>query len=365
MKQLYAKLSARIRVLPDGARLTVQMTIGALAAFFAAAFTGLNETAWAVISAVFVVQGTMDSTLGSALWRVAGGAVGAMIGLACIFTIGTGGLLTVASLATGIILMGLIMARYPSLSFGLVTVVILVVSPGLGPVENAVERTAAIAIGGLVGVSVAAFVFRRRSANYAARETAAALKRSSTLLQQSVGTLFGGGAVDFREEHNDIARRLTATKDQLAETRRAPILDRRGASLDWDTVTAVESIWRTMPILTLAAQPLGAEAQRLLYDPTCDAARSLAADISALADSISGNAPPRWPERSNRAVDELARHADADSPSAFEGSGDDRLRVGAVVFGLDELRNALNGLAQALDVAPGNGREEQSIAEAA
>lgn len=346
MKHLQTWLADRLRNLPTSARLTVQMTVAALAAYLVAALTGMAETAWAVISAVFVVQGTMDSTLGSAMWRVAGGAIGAAVALICIFTIGTGGFLTLASLSAGIVVMGLILARYPSLSFGLVTVVILVVSPGLGPVENALERTGAIAIGGLVGVFVAAFVFRRRASSYARRETVTVLKQTSTLVQHSIEALFEKDSLDFREEHNSIARRLNGIRSQLGETKRAPVPRKRHDSLSWNMVAAVESVWRTLPLLAPAGQRLSGEIARHLRAPLRDAAGAIASDMAMMADALADRERPSWPTSANEAVDILARKAAAGLQSPrFEGDG---LRASALLLGMDELRQVLNELAGAL-----------------
>ncbi len=55
-------------------RLPFQMTVAAVATYLAGSLLGIQSPGWAVISAVFVVHGTTDGTIASALWRV-GGAV--------------------------------------------------------------------------------------------------------------------------------------------------------------------------------------------------------------------------------------------------------------------------------------------------
>ena len=43
------------------------------------AVTGLEDPSWAVFSALFVVQANVGGTIGSALWRIAGALIGAVI----------------------------------------------------------------------------------------------------------------------------------------------------------------------------------------------------------------------------------------------------------------------------------------------
>jgi len=82
MKALFDRSLNRIRNLPDSARVTVQSTAGAVATFVITTIAGVDATGWAVMTTLFVVQGTMDSTFSTALWRVVGAVIGSAIGLA-------------------------------------------------------------------------------------------------------------------------------------------------------------------------------------------------------------------------------------------------------------------------------------------
>src|SRR3989344_5206794 len=72
----------------DSARLAVQSAAAAAATWFVMQRLELPHTSWAVISALFVVQPSLDGTFTAALGRIAGTVVGTVVGLAPVILFG-------------------------------------------------------------------------------------------------------------------------------------------------------------------------------------------------------------------------------------------------------------------------------------
>lgn len=71
-------------------RLALQTAGGAALAFALAKALGIQEVSWIVLSAVFVVQSSIGGTIHSALWRMAGGGAGLLLGLIASLLFGGG-----------------------------------------------------------------------------------------------------------------------------------------------------------------------------------------------------------------------------------------------------------------------------------
>src|SRR5690606_34174727 len=97
-----------LRSLEKPARMSAQATAAALVTFALFKLTGMPQASWAVISALFVIQPDVGATIGTALWRIAGAAVGTGVGLACALAVGTSTWEIVLGLVVAIGLVGFI-----------------------------------------------------------------------------------------------------------------------------------------------------------------------------------------------------------------------------------------------------------------
>ena len=77
-----------LRRIEKPARVAAQTAAAAGATFGLFTITGLPQTSWAVVSALFVIQPNVGGTVGAALGRIAGTALGTAVGLACVYAIG-------------------------------------------------------------------------------------------------------------------------------------------------------------------------------------------------------------------------------------------------------------------------------------
>jgi len=319
MKALFDRSLNRIRNLPDSARVTVQSTAGAVATFVITTIAGVDATGWAVMTTLFVVQGTMDSTFSTALWRVVGAVIGSAIGLACVLAIGTGGLLTAASLAAGVLAMSLVILWLPSTSFGLVTVVVLVVSPGFEVVDNAIEKTIAIGVGAGVGILIAGLLFRKSSANAAIANVKSALRRSAELTREAPEALLDGERPGLREQHDAIAQEIADTRAKLSETRydfirrgsRLIGLRRGQRTIGENAIASVDAVWRSLSVLRTTAETLPSVAAERLGDPVRRMSDAIAGRLEQLADVFAAGEAPTESRGLHDALSALRDQADA------------------------------------------------------
>lgn len=128
-------------------RTTLQTAAAVLLAYVCAVLLNLEDPSWAVFSALFVVQANVGGTIGSALWRISGALIGAIIAVVLVWLLPEAGWHTVVAMLAGVSLMSLVSLRYPELSYGLVTVAIITVAPDFQLVEGALSKVAAIAVG--------------------------------------------------------------------------------------------------------------------------------------------------------------------------------------------------------------------------
>jgi uncharacterized membrane protein YccC len=163
------------------------MTIGALAAFALYHAFGLPQGYWAVFTVVIVLQASLGGTLGASIDRLKGTLLGAVVGGFCAWlhprtAVGLG-----VALMLSVLITAYIADRRPSLKVAPVTAVIMLVSPATvqaDPLVTALLRVVEIALGSLIGVLAAAFIFPARSNRLAAEKAQAALDLLAALLER-------------------------------------------------------------------------------------------------------------------------------------------------------------------------------------
>ncbi|MDS1139717.1 FUSC family protein [Pusillimonas sp. SM2304] len=178
----------------DDVRTTVQTVSAVLMAYGAMHLLPLETASWAVFSALFVVQANIGGTIDLALWRVAGALVGAVIAILLILGAGHVGSGQVTVLGVGVLVMSLISVRWPALSYGLVTVSIITVTPDIQLIESAFEKVAAITVGSCSAILACLIVFpvsAHRSANV---QLANALRMSGEYIVECMRCVTDGEA---------------------------------------------------------------------------------------------------------------------------------------------------------------------------
>lgn len=185
------------------------MTLAALLAYLSAGLVGLHEGYWAVITCLVIVQGSLGATIGAGITRVAGTAVGAVIG-----GVGALWLRMVWSLPEWMILLIVIIplsvlaVSRPVFRLAPLTGALVLLVTGSSSLGFALSRVAEIAMGSVIGVLVSLFVLPQRA-------TPAFTEHAASILDQlgefSAILLSGTDA----RGHDHIAKKLRAAFFQL------------------------------------------------------------------------------------------------------------------------------------------------------
>lgn len=251
--RLFHALARRLR-LTHPLRIAVQTAGGAAVAFAAAKGLGITDVSWVVFSAVFVVQSSLGGTIRSAVSRMAGGGAGLLIGLIGIFMLGSGGWSTFLGLVGGVAAMSALSAVRPGLSYGLVTVTMLVLAPGVEVVEGSLMKAGEIALGTLCGAAAAAAVMPRAAHRQVDRHLADALDAISQYIGQESHQL-GGRRTGHRLGRAVVETHLAQARDMLGQSQ--PRLRVTGAAVRArdELRREIERFWHEVVLLDQLADP--------------------------------------------------------------------------------------------------------------
>jgi uncharacterized membrane protein YccC len=130
----------------------------------AAAFAGLKEPYWALITAVIVTQPFLDDTINAARTRIAGTLIGAAAG--CLVLAGAqDGLSRPVLFWCAMVPLAVLTALKQSLRLSCITLAVVVLIPSQGQVfERPLDRVFGILLGAAASVIVTALVRVRREA---------------------------------------------------------------------------------------------------------------------------------------------------------------------------------------------------------
>lgn len=341
-------------------RFAIQAAAAALGAYGLTYFAGVGNVTWGVFSALFVVHVSVGGTVEAGVGRLVGAFIGLLLGLTCLFTIGSGAWQTPLSLTVAVGIMSFIAGCRPGLSYGLVTAAILILAPGFEVVEDALRKGAAIAIGTLAGSAASAFILPLPARRGAAEHLARALRKYGELLEAVQDTFTRDTHADLVPLHNDIADELAQARSMAGQSLLSWLSgksdDREGSPLS--LVGKVERIWYTLAILDrLSGRGFPAQADPLL-EPSEEATHAYRDYFGKLADSFddSGKRPSMDGLRQARdrllgALDLLRReNRTSDLPR------DDVERIFVLGFAWQQLASSVESLAATME--DGDGRSD-------
>jgi uncharacterized membrane protein YccC len=276
------------------------VALAAAASFALATAFRLPQGYWAVITAVVVVQTSIGGTLGASRDRLIGTGVGALVGAIAAWIRPQGPLGETAALAVAVGALGLGASLRPSLKIAPVTAVIMIVGATAGQrgfFEAAGLRVAEIALGGVIGVVIALFVFPARARDAVSASVQAALGDLSRLLMLYAQRLGGEEAeADIAPLHARLRARLGVIETQVAEASRETAARLTGARVA-DAIP--RTLWRLRNDVVMigrvtthrwtgpVAERLGAPAAALLR------AQAELLDKLSAALASGGGAPPK------------------------------------------------------------------------
>jgi uncharacterized membrane protein YccC len=202
-------------------RLCLRMTIASLFTFALGDLLGLQQSLWAVLTSIIVMQASVGASLKAMVDRLTGSLGGAVAGVVVSLGLHRVGLnIQAITLVIGVPPLTLLAALKPSYRVAPITFIILVMSPqlqALGPVESAVERMAEIALGSLIALAVSLFVAPARAHDTLTEAAAQSLQAMSDVMVALQAGLSGPLDTDTLIAAHDRIRRAIGKAEVAAE----------------------------------------------------------------------------------------------------------------------------------------------------
>jgi uncharacterized membrane protein YccC len=176
-------------------RLAVRMTLAAAVAYAVGELLALEQSYWAVLTAIIVMQASVGASLKAMLDRLVGSLGGAVTGVAISVGLHRVGIVSpAAELAIGLPPLTLVASLYPAFRVAPITFIILLLAPdlqALGPVQSAIHRMFEIGVGSIIALAVSVFVLPGRAHDVLAQAASQALSAMGTLITTFPGGLTG------------------------------------------------------------------------------------------------------------------------------------------------------------------------------
>ena len=274
-------------------RHAVRLAAAAAVSFALATAFRLPQGYWAVITATVVVQTSIGATLGASRDRLIGTGAGALVGAFAAWARPQTHWGEAAALGLSVGGLSLAAALRPSLKIAPVTAVIMIVGSAAsrtGFVEAAGLRVVEIALGGVIGVLVALFVFPARARDAVSANAQAALADLSRLLVLYAQRLEGQEVeAAVAPLHAKIRARLGTIETQVAEASREAAVRLTGAGVA-DSIPL--TLWRLRNDAVMIGRATSRrwgepEAQRL-GGPAAAVLRSQALRLDGLTTALAG-----------------------------------------------------------------------------
>ena len=327
----------------------VRVAMAATTSYALAAAFHLPQGFWAVITAVVVVQTSIGGTLAVSRDRLLGTSVGALVGALAAWLRPQTPWGEAAALALSVGVTGLAASLWPSLRIAPVTTVIMIVGSAVGSAGFAVTaglRVAEIALGSVIGVLIALFVFPARASDAVSANVQIALDQLSRLLILYAQRLDGADdEVAIAPLHAQLRSRLGTIETQVAEASREHAA-RLSATRVADAIP--RTLWRlrndAVMIGRATAHRWAGPAAERLGPPAAALLRAQAEQIGAIRSAIATGAPTPRPALEERfaAFREAFQQLEAETSPAALGTGALGFEHLEQIFGLAFALEAFN-----------------------
>ncbi|HXU99333.1 MAG TPA: FUSC family protein [Caulobacteraceae bacterium] len=330
--------------------LSVRIVIAAMAAFTLGHLLGLQQTYWAVLTAIIVMQGTVGGAIKAIADRLIGSLAGAVWGVIVAIAVPHGDTLHLGlAMALAIAPLAVATAFNPAWRVAPVTAIILLLTPTshtLGPVAAALNRMLEVGVGSLVAAAVALVLAPSRAAADLAHAAATALDAMAELVTAAMDRLTRERTPDALDSlHARIRAALAAAEAAAAEVHRERYVTLAGA---FDPAPLSRTLRRTYHDLIMihraTLEPLPAA------DALAPPAQAFAAATAELMRRVGAALTARRPPPSAE-PEKAARAAFARAIATLRGAGatrglaaDEVARLFGLAFALEQLGANLDDL---------------------
>ena len=205
-------------VMRPAIRQTIRVLVSVVVAWIVGSLMHLQETIWALVTALIVTQSSISQTMATARDQISGTVIGAL----------AGGCAVVLEITTGlrwipfwIMLTPLVFltAIQPTLRFACITLMIVYLFPSQGsPFLPLVTRLLAIVMGVAVSIVVSFLILHSSARKQAFHTAGRLLRRMDQLLKSALDQNTGWTAIE--QQNDDCVALLMELEDAVTEARR-------------------------------------------------------------------------------------------------------------------------------------------------
>jgi uncharacterized membrane protein YccC len=352
------------------ARAAIRATVAGVLSYGVAAFFGLPEPYWAVMSTLLVIQSTVGASLQSSVDRLAGTVGGVVYGGVVGWLIpGQGAQSVLLALAVALVPLTLLAAFSSRYRIAPVTAVIALILPrevDTGPVQFALERTIEVGIGGLVAVAVAFLVLPARGRRLLAEAAAAAFRALADTLSALGTATPDSTSIAALLAAVDVKRK--ALGDAATETQRERRMHLSDDPDPAPLILATNRIRTDIVMLFRATRAPLPEPVRQHLDPLlADVADRVSSYLRALADAVETESALPAPDGLRAALAECSAQLGAVRSAALSQSlaNDVVERLFSLGFAVEQLADNLIALADCCVPYAGPSPERDAATSAA
>jgi uncharacterized membrane protein YccC len=350
----------------DPARMAIQTGVASVVTLELCRLLGFQQLTWGVMSALFVIQMSVGGTVGMAIYRILGTALGTAAGVMAVLVVPATPLpqaITLFVVGSGLVFVAGI---WPGLRFGAIAAAILIVAPpptDLDVLAAAGSQAAQILLGTVVATVTSRLILPDSAHRQSARSIARLLTLCADLLETVTGELRAGKRDDDRLAgiNRGIVKALEEADQSSAQSRRP--LERRWARWrggerlsDPDKIVrCAQHLWHTLLIAQrTGGERLAGEPRQILDEPLWALSEDAGGYLRDLARAIRTNdpVPPLRPvlesqRRMEEAFAEVRRRSFTLGLSAREAE-----RVFALSLAINHLGSNLGAMAELVRTAP-------------
>ncbi|MFT9221516.1 FUSC family protein [Gluconobacter oxydans] len=205
-------------VMRPATRQTIRVLVSVVVAWIVGSLMHLQETIWALVTALIVTQSSISQTMTTARDQISGTLIGALAGVCAVVLEITTGLRWIPF---WIMLAPLVFlsAIQPTLRFACITLMIVYLFPSQGsPFLPMITRLLAIVVGVAVSIVVSFFILHSSARKQAFHTAARLLRRMDQLLKSALDQNMGWAAIE--RQNDDCVALLTELEDAVTEARR-------------------------------------------------------------------------------------------------------------------------------------------------
>jgi uncharacterized membrane protein YccC len=334
----------------ENARQAIKTAVAGLASMYVARLFHLPEGYWAAISALIVMQSNVGATLSASRTRLAGTAVGAVVGGA--FVALWGDSIPGFALAVAVAFFLCFVLRLPdSQRLATVTVaIIMLIGRPVSPWTVALHRFIEVSLGILIALVISLTLWPNHARRSLREGLATALMKLGELYQAVIGAA-GSGALDaLNTQVSDVFRKNVDLLQNALQEAFGPMRERDSLAL---LAAQVERLRRAVETLEFALRDSAPGTYARRFDADLEQLHStIAADFGWLGNSVrTGRGDPQWPD-STAAITVLDEKATAARESGATASHplDEILRFYSLLLSSRNLVQELD-LARALAVS--------------